>query len=91
MVIDCVPYGTVPVNAVCWSVARSGGTKSRVPRVSYVKWLRGRTILRSRCRLRSQSRAVSVVFVHTLVCCAYQSNMVGRLQESTKPGFLHVS
>ena len=23
MVIDCVPSGTVPVSAVCWSVARS--------------------------------------------------------------------
>lgn len=65
-----------------------GGTESRVPRVTYVKWLRGRTIPRSRCRLRSQSRAV---FLHTLVCCAYRSNLIGRLQESIKPGFLHVS
>ena len=44
-----------------------GETESRVPRVTYVKWLRGRTIPRSRYRLRSQLRAVSVRFLQTLI------------------------
>lgn len=44
-------------------------TRSRVPRVTYVKWSRGRSFPRSRCGLRSQSRAVSVVLSYVGVLC----------------------